>query len=67
MKKKLSTIVFILLIILMAVNAFSQSMGRTYKTALGVKFYPASISIKHFTSNKVALEGWAISGTMVSG
>jgi len=43
----------------MAVNAFSQSnsMGRTYKTALGVKFYPASISIKHFTSNKVALEG----------
>jgi hypothetical protein len=57
MKKKLSTLVFILLIILMAVNAFSQSMGRSYKTALGVKFYPASISIKHFTSNKVALEG----------
>ena len=57
MKKKLSTLIFILLIILMAVNAFSQSMGRSYKTALGVKFYPASISIKHFTSNKVALEG----------
>jgi len=57
MKKKFSTLLFILLIILMAVNAFSQSMGRTYKTALGVKFYPASISVKHFTTNKVALEG----------
>lgn len=57
MKKKVSTLLFIVLIILMAVNAFSQSMGRTYKTALGVKFYPASISIKHFTTDKVALEG----------
>jgi len=51
--------VFIVVIIFFAVNAFSQSnsMGRSYKTALGFKFYPASISIKHFTTPRVALEG----------
>ncbi len=57
MKKHISKMVFIALISMIAMNGYSQSMGHSYKTALGVKFYPASISIKHFTSNKVALEG----------
>ncbi len=38
-------------------NSHAQSMGRTYKTALGVKFYPGAISLKSFTSDKIALEG----------
>ena len=38
------------------VNA--QSMGRTYKTAIGVKVWDgAGISIKHFTKPTTALEG----------
>lgn len=57
MKKNVSTLVFILLITLLATRAFSQSMGSSYKTALGVKFYPGAISLKHFTSSNTALEG----------
>jgi hypothetical protein len=57
MKKRIATAVFIILITFVTINAFAQSMGRTYQTALGVKFYPASISLKHFTTNKTALEG----------
>lgn len=37
--------------------SYGQSMGSTYKTALGVKFYPAGISIKHFIQDNRALEG----------
>ena len=59
MKKLIPRLVFIVVIIFFAVNAFSQSMGRSYKTALGFKFYPAAISLKHFTTDKVALEGLA--------
>jgi hypothetical protein len=36
----------------------AQSMGSTYKTALGVKFYPGTgITIKHFVKNTAAIEG----------
>lgn len=40
---------------------FAQSnVGSSdYKTALGVKFYPGAISLKHFVSDKTALEGIA--------
>jgi hypothetical protein len=32
-----------------AIQANAQSMGSSYKTALGVKFYPgAGITVKHF-------------------
>ena len=56
MKKNLKTFLFVLL--LFAGNsAFAQSMGSTYKTALGVKFYPGAITLKHFTASDRALEG----------
>jgi hypothetical protein len=36
------------------------AMGNSYRTAIGVKFYPGSFSIKHFVKpNKAALEGLA--------
>ncbi len=38
-------------------KAVSQSMGTSYRTALGVKFYPGAISVKHFVNNKAAIEG----------
>jgi len=43
--------------IFLATNAKSQSMGSEYRTALGVKFFPGAISLKHFTTEKHALEG----------
>ena len=36
----------------------AQAKGNSYKTALGVKFYPgAGITLKHFIKSNVALEG----------
>jgi len=36
----------------------SRSYSSTsYKTALGVKFYPGAISLKHFVNDQAALEG----------
>lgn len=40
-----------------ASKCYSQAMGNDYKTALGVKFYPGAISLKHFTKTNRALEG----------
>jgi hypothetical protein len=34
-----------------------QSASQDYTTALGVKFYPGAISLKHFVNDKNALEG----------
>jgi hypothetical protein len=35
----------------------AQSMGSSYETAVGVKFWPGALSIKHFTQDNRALEG----------
>jgi hypothetical protein len=39
------------------VKAQDFNKSSTYTTALGVKFYPGAISLKHFVDNTVALEG----------
>jgi hypothetical protein len=39
------------------VTAQSGAMGRTYKTALGVKFYPGAVSLKSFVRDNRAIEG----------
>ena len=55
----------ILTIVLLAVAltctqlSYGQAMGSSYRTALGVKFYPGGITIKHFTQSDRALEGIA--------
>lgn len=48
-----------LLVLLFAVflTVSSAKAQADYKTALGVKFYPTAITLKHFTSSKHALEG----------
>jgi hypothetical protein len=38
-------------------QASAQSMGSDYETAIGVKFWPGALSIKHFTQPNIALEG----------
>lgn len=40
-----------------ALTALSQNTGHSYRTALGVKFYPAGITLKHFVQTNRALEG----------
>jgi len=54
--KKISTLLLIFSVIAISVNA--QSMGRTYKTALGVKVWGggAGISFKNFVAPNNALE-----------
>lgn len=47
-------------IIFMLVSSLSFAQGGSdYTTALGVKFYPGAISLKHFVSDKNAIEGLA--------
>jgi hypothetical protein len=57
----MNKIVILLLVLTISLSkvSYSQSMGSSYKTALGVKFYPAGISIKHFIQDNRALEGIA--------
>ena len=38
-------------------QANSQSLGTSYTTAIGVKVYPASLSVKHFVQQNNAIEG----------
>ena len=55
--------VFVMLIALTMLNITisnaqsSSSNSSTYTTALGVKFYPTGVTLKHFISDKHALEG----------
>lgn len=57
MLKKLS---FVLIVMFLFVSqSFSQSMGTEYRTAIGAKFWPGAITIKHFIKDDVALEGLA--------
>ena len=37
----------------------SGARGSSYETALGVKFYPGAVTLKHFIKSDVALEGIA--------
>jgi hypothetical protein len=37
----------------------AQNTSSSYRTALGVKFYPGAISIKHFANERGAIEGLA--------
>lgn len=48
---------FAIIVVFMAFSGIAQPTGSSYKTALGVKFYPGGISIKHFTQPNKALEG----------
>jgi hypothetical protein len=47
------------LAILFACTASAQNNSSSYKTAVGVKFYPGAITVKHFVKETAALEGLA--------
>lgn len=54
MKKNFLTAAIVLLT---AVNVSAQNNSSEYTTAIGVKFYPGAITLKHFVNDKAALEG----------
>ncbi len=57
---KRTVVLFFALVALTATNLNAQnstSNSSTYTTAIGVKFYPTGVTLKHFVSPKVALEG----------
>jgi hypothetical protein len=45
------------LAILFACTASAQNNSSSYKTAVGVKFYPGAITVKHFVKETAAIEG----------
>lgn len=54
----MKTIPVLLFAIFLTVSSVkAQTTGSDYKTALGVKFYPTGITLKHFITPKNALEG----------
>lgn len=57
MKRLLSILTLAGVLITASANVQAQSMGSSYRTALGVKFYPGGITIKHFIQTNRALEG----------
>ncbi|HKP31495.1 MAG TPA: hypothetical protein VJT83_02160 [Chitinophagaceae bacterium] len=59
MIRKILTLAFCVLCILSAERVSAQSMGHSYRTALGVKFYPGGITFKHFLRTNRAIEGIA--------
>lgn len=69
MKKQI--ILSMLTLVIFITTATAQSKGRTYTTALGVKFLDgAGITLKHFISERDALEGIGFfwnQGTRITG
>lgn len=53
--KRILSVVLLSTVISFAASA--QSTGHSYRTALGAKFYPGGITLKHFTQTNRALEG----------
>lgn len=57
MKKAL--LAFIIFLTMSSSSILAQATGSDYKTAIGVKFYPTALTVKHFLSNDRAIEGLA--------
>ena len=54
----MKTILVLFFAIFLTVSSVkAQANGSDYRTALGVKFYPTGVTIKHFITAKNALEG----------
>lgn len=57
MKKQLLAVGIILFLGAGAATAQSNVSSQSYETALGVKFYPGAVTLKHFIKPDAALEG----------
>ncbi len=69
--KKTVLALFVLMAIFQSTATAQSNVGSNdYKTAIGVKFYPGAITLKHFVTDKHALEGIAYfwnRGTRITG
>ncbi len=57
MKLKKLLAAFILVLSVLSATAQSNVGSQDYKTAFGVKFYPGAVTVKHFVTDRNALEG----------
>lgn len=55
--KQLSIVLALAFVTGIGSSAKAQALGSDYRTALGVKFYPGAITVKHFIKDDAALEG----------
>jgi hypothetical protein len=55
--KKILPLLTLVALLSISNSSKAQSMGSSYRTALGVKFWPGGLSIKHFVRTNRALEG----------
>src|ERR1044072_5004984 len=55
--KKVLPLWTLVALLTLAQGSQAQSMGSTYRTAVGAKFWPGGITIKHFIRDNRALEG----------
>ncbi|HMP91804.1 MAG TPA: hypothetical protein PKD90_02975 [Phnomibacter sp.] len=57
MKTKLSLLFSLAFSLFIANNVKAQATGSEYNTAIGFKFSPAAVTVKHFVKPNAALEG----------
>jgi len=57
--KKIIPLLSLITLLTVTSRTQAQSMGSEYRTALGVKFWPGGLTIKHFIRDNRALEGVA--------
>ena len=57
MKQFLSVTLLLGTLVIGGKNANGQALGSSYKTAIGLRFSPTAITVKHFTKSNAALEG----------
>jgi hypothetical protein len=50
------TLLFLALFACAALTTAAQNQGTDYRTALGFKFYPAGVTVKHFIARRTAIE-----------
>ncbi len=63
--KKITFLILFICCIYFSLNAQinnSTNTGYNYETAIGIKFYPGALTIKHFIAGNKALEGLAYFG-----
>jgi hypothetical protein len=56
---KIQRLIFSFCAMFLFLGAVAQNNSSSYKTAVGVKFYPGAITVKHFVKETAALEGIA--------
>ncbi len=57
MINSLRVLIFLCFVSLITSKSFSQATGPNYNTAIGFRFAPGGVTVKHFVKSNAALEG----------